>query len=155
MPNAPKRPNAPRKKSGKSKKRKRSANQGWSITKVATALAIAIALLGWAFAAAHYANFEEGWQSNGEIPVPEMAGTSVGNAALGIIAMAQSLTSFLWNSVTQVPDLPWVIAHVFRNAIWLAVIFILLEGLVILFVFYDRKLNREWNRTDRGGRPPE
>ena len=43
MPNAPKRPNADKRKSGKSKKRKRGANQGWSITKVSTALAIAIA----------------------------------------------------------------------------------------------------------------
>jgi hypothetical protein len=144
-------------KTGKKKKKKKGDSDHWSIRKVAIALAIAIAFLGWAFCAADYAREVEGWQAGGSAPVVDggISYTTHGRAALGLVAIFQALLMFLWNSIVQLPDLPFVAIHVLKNTIWLVVIFLLLEGLVVLFVWYDRKLNAEWGGTSRREPPPE
>jgi hypothetical protein len=99
-----------------------------SILTVVVLLMLAIAAFGWAFAAASYAHAEENW------------GSGAGRRSMG---------AFVGNAFKQLPNMPQVIAFTFSKRLWLAIVFLVLEGLAILAGLGMKKLENDWNKPPK------
>src|SRR5262245_60506550 len=129
----------------KRKQRKR----GWSIGRMIVLLMIALALIGWAVAAAGYAQSEEGWRHAG-LP----AGVRRGG---GVWFMVAGLGQFLWNALAQIPNVFQVATFTLTRRWGLLLVFAVLEGGALGFGWWLGRLERqltEQDRTRRKSRPP-
>ncbi|MCH9724573.1 MAG: hypothetical protein K0U86_06680 [Planctomycetes bacterium] len=113
-------------------------DEGTSTTKVIAMLMVAIALVGWAFAAAAYAHVEEGWRMNQADRVSEEGEASdtdeIGQDDRfedGISYRRESRSSFrdfIWNAIRQIPNVFSVVAFNFQHRLWLVILIAVLEG---------------------------
>ncbi|WP_339731769.1 hypothetical protein [uncultured Gimesia sp.] len=120
------------------KKRKKQPDDEPSTHKVIGMLMVAIALFGWACAAAAYAHAEEGWRANEAERFAEENSTEdldetrfsrrrrMGGAM--IKTALESLGDFIGNAFRQIPNVFSVIAFNFQHRLWLIILFACLEG---------------------------
>lgn len=109
-----------------------------STTKIISMLMIAIALFGWAFAAAAYAHEAEGWRMS---QVDEVDGAGEKSKtdqfkrderfkeAFNLRREYRaSFRDFIWNSIRQIPNFFSVVSFNFQHRLWLVILFACLEG---------------------------
>jgi hypothetical protein len=97
------------------------ADQNKSVGWTVSTLALLVAYFGWGFLAADYFQ-NDPTQGPGE-------------------------TSFWWNSVAQLPNLPAVLSHGFHQRFWLVALIVLLEVGVLVLWGVLKKMERElWGK---------
>jgi cytochrome bd-type quinol oxidase subunit 2 len=102
------------------------------------ALLVAVALMGWAIAAASYASDVEGFQK------PDVPLARVGM----IVWLVGGLAHFLWNAVVQIPNAHRVAAHtVTQHPVLLLLIALSAVG-VGLFGWLMSRLERQFAKED-------
>jgi len=90
-------------------------------------LLVVVALSGWAFAAAGYAQAVDGWHAR------QGAASAVRHVrGRGLTMLAVTLWDFFLNAILQVPHVFAVIAFTFRERFWLPVTFAIIEVLVLV-----------------------
>jgi hypothetical protein len=136
---APQSTGRPRKPAAKKPKR-----EGKSIRWMVIALLVAVALMGWAIAAASYATDVEGFKSP-DVPL----GQGRGAARVGtIVWLVGGFLRFLWNAVVQIPHAHRVAAHtVTQHPIFLFLIALPAVG-VGLFGWWMSRLERQFAKED-------
>jgi hypothetical protein len=92
--------------------------QGKSIGWVCTAAMIAVAAFGWGFAAADY------FQSTPNLGGPAKA-------------------DFFVNAFMQLPNFFAVVSRTFQRAIWIVILFSVLEVLVLVFALVAKKVDQQ------------
>ena len=113
-------------------------DDGTSTTKVIAMLMIAIALFGWAFAAAAYAHVAEGWRMSEIEQVSEENADDDSNEVeydqrfedSGNFRRESraSLRDFIWNAFRQIPNFFSVVAFSFQHRLWLVILIACLEA---------------------------
>ncbi len=108
-----------------------AAHEGISVRRMTVLLIVAVALLGWAFAAAGYAQAVDGWHARqGAGEVAASAARHVRGRGLSMLAV--TLWDFFLNAVLQIPNLFAVLGFTFRERFWLPVTFAVIEILVLV-----------------------
>ena len=127
-----------------------------SILWVVIASLAVVTALGWALVAASYAHAYEGWRSAGAVGPEddEELGDTPGlrRRAAGRIVIretARALFDFVANAFRQIPNAPWVVAHAFRDRLWLVVTIATVQGLVVFGGWKLRQLERHLARSAR------
>jgi cytochrome bd-type quinol oxidase subunit 2 len=117
---------------------KKPKREGKSIRWMVIALLVAVALMGWAIAAASYASDVEGFQK------PDVPLARVGM----IVWLVGGLAHFLWNAVVQIPNAHRVAAHtVTQHPVLLLLIALSAVG-VGLFGWLMSRLERQFAKED-------
>lgn len=111
-----------------------SAENEKSVIWVIVMAMLLVSAFGWAFAAAGYAHNVEGWRTGG------FEGQAPGGIRSG---SRRALADFVMNAVRQIPNAPQVIGFTLRHRLWLVVLFIALEGLVLLGGYMMRRLEQK------------
>lgn len=140
-------------------KKKQKKDEEPSTHKVIAMLMVAIALFGWACAAAAYAHSEEGWRSNeAEKFAAENADIESDSSRFGRRSRARgamikttfvALKDFVFNAFRQIPNLFSVIAFNFKHRLWLVILFALLEGGAVLLGFIMEKVGESFVDTPK------
>lgn len=113
------------------------AEQNRSLAWVIVMLMVAIALLGWMYAASFYANSEEGWRARGVVSYsPRRASRLV-------------FVQLVVNGFVQVPNMPAVVGYIFRQRFWLVMVVAALELLAFLGGLQLKSLDRRLNTPRR------
>ena len=97
-------------------------NASTSLIWIVVAVAVVVACFGWGLAASFYAH---------DIHRFDADPLAAGERSLSILAIPQGVATFLYVSITQLPNLFSVIAYVFKSHIWLPITVLVVEGLVI------------------------
>jgi len=123
---------------------KKPKREGKSIRWMVIALLVAVALIGWAIAAASYASDVEGFQSP-DVPL----GQGRGAARVGtIVWLVSGLARFLWNAVVQIPNAHRVAAHTVTQHPVLLLLIVLSAVGVGLFGWWMSRLERQFAKED-------
>lgn len=116
-----------------------------STFKIIAMLMVAIALFGWAFAAASYAHSEEGWRHAEANTVIDSDGNSRDTRFEegGSIprSSASSLKDFVGNAFRQIPNFFSVVAFNFQHRLWLVILFACLEGGALFLGYVMSKID--------------
>ncbi|QDU09392.1 hypothetical protein [Gimesia aquarii] len=115
-----------------------------STFKVIAMLMVAIALFGWAFAAAAYSHSEEGWrQAESSEADPDGLSSDERFKDAGNIRRESksSLRDFIWNAIRQIPNVFSVIAFNFQHRLWLVILFACLEGGALFLGYVMSKID--------------
>lgn len=120
---------------------------------------VAIALFGWACAAAAYAHAEEGWRANEAERFIEENSTDdldetrfarrnrVRGAMVKTVFVA--LKDFVWNAFRQIPNAFSVIAFNFKHRLWLIILFGCLEGAAVGLGYLMEKVGESFTETPK------
>jgi hypothetical protein len=118
-----------------SKKKRR----GMSMSRMVILLMVAIAVIGWALAAAGYAQSELGFKPQ---------------RSTGRLFIFVGLGQFLWNAIAQIPNI-WHVAVFTVTERWgLLIVLAVLEAGAVGFGVWARQLERQFDKQDRRARRP-
>jgi hypothetical protein len=123
-----------------------ASEQGKSLTWVVVMLMVAIAGLGWAFAAAQYAHSEEGWRTEGAV---EAATRNAEEGRPTDLRGRRARADFFRNAFVQIPNAPAVVSFTFKNRLWLAILIGVLEAGALAFGWWARGLESKFENEDR------
>lgn len=123
---------------------KKPKRDGKSIRWMVIALLVAVAFMGWAFAAAGYASDIEEF-AHPEVPLGRGRGVAVRG---GIVFLVVGLARFLWNAVVQIPNVHRVAAHTVTHHPALIVLTVLFAGGVGVLGWWMSRLERQFAKED-------
>lgn len=149
----------PQKKVTNKKRKKKKKDEEPSTHKVIAMLMVAIALFGWACAAAAYAHAKEGWRSNeAEKFIEENSAEDPNETRFGRRSRARgamiknvfvSLKDFVFNAFRQIPNVFSVIAFTFTERLWLIILFACLEGGAVFLGYIMEKVGEGFVDTPK------
>ncbi len=123
---------------------KKPKREGKSVRWIVIALLIAVAFMGWAFAAAGYASdMAEFGPPDVQLGQGRRRAMTSGGALLVV-----GLIRFLWNAVVQIPSAHRVAAHTVRYHPELIVLTVLFAGGVGVFGWWMLHLERQFAKED-------
>jgi hypothetical protein len=110
----------------------------WPVSWISIAIIVFFTCLCWGLAAASYSHAELGWRTGGfdsDIAVGRRGGAALGD--------------FVKNAVSQVPNARAVLEHTMHRSWWVIILFVLLQGLAIIFWWKASSFARTLREEDQ------